>query len=116
MPASVWTLRNSQRGLTRKVSSLVILTLSRAAGRGPGARRIGGLDLGKLGALGRARFAAEGAQADETDGPGHGFLERVAAPEVRPGLRLRLVGFHRGLPQKTTLAPNWIWRGVPTMR
>ena len=25
IPASVWTLRNSQRGLTRKVSSLVIL-------------------------------------------------------------------------------------------
>ena len=28
MPALVWTFRNSQRGLTRKVSSLVILRLS----------------------------------------------------------------------------------------
>ena len=30
MPASVWTFRNSQRGLTRKVSSLVILSRSLA--------------------------------------------------------------------------------------
>src|SRR5262245_10276825 len=32
-PALVWTLRNSQRGLTRKVSRRVILTLSFTAGR-----------------------------------------------------------------------------------
>src|SRR5262249_53781888 len=33
-PALVWTLRNSQRGLTRKVSSFVIFTDSLMAGRG----------------------------------------------------------------------------------
>ena len=36
MPALVWTLRNSQRGLTRKVSSLVILSGSSRAVAGLG--------------------------------------------------------------------------------
>ena len=69
MPASVWTLRNSQRGLTRNVSSLVIFIPSYLISASKASRPYG--------------FAVSCYAARETLNPAHASAVLVISPARR---------------------------------